>query len=326
MRKVFISIVLALSAGSLFAQPVPGVDENIPYLQTFGKDSSIEWGDDDFTQMIFFSVPKDFSKSLYLRIYDPECGGDVDEPKGPFDSKTSYLVYGGAGACSNEDARKGKAIGNYKSGNQLYSKVFTNESKYDKQWFTMGPINPSEGELLPDYGGNVFKVIIEGTGGDDGNLYKLFLSTSPNENKPVEGAVAFYFKYKFRLHDDPNEVSHIYPYMDDKVVSVRQANFDWDDDGVIRIISVAKNGEVMKSMGNSQWGISTHKVLSAEHNTSYDVQFIKSKTEKIKSNNVVFFIQNQYGAAMPFFSVPIGGIPKYKYSISIKPSGAKPTK
>ena len=50
MRKVFISIVLALSAGSLFAQPVPGVDENIPYLQTFGKDSSIEWGDDDFNE------------------------------------------------------------------------------------------------------------------------------------------------------------------------------------------------------------------------------------------------------------------------------------
>lgn len=319
MYKLLLLTITILGAISLKAQPVPAVDENIPYLQTFGKETSTEWGDDDFTQIIFFSVPKDYTKPLFIRVYDPETGGDIDEPKGPWNTKTTYSIYGGAGTCSNEDARKIKLTGNYKSGNLINSKVFGDEAKYDKQWYTFGPTNPSEGELLPDYGGNVFKIIIEGTSGDDGNLYRLFLSSSATENRPIEGAFAFYFKYKFRMWDDANEVSHIYPYIDDKVVTIRQANFDWDFDGTLRIISVAKNGETMKTSLNNDWATSQHKIVPAEKNTSWDIQMIKNKTEKIKSNNVVIFLQNQYGTAMPFYSIPIGGIPKYKYTISIKP-------
>ena len=96
------------------------------------------------------------------------------------------------------------------------------------KWYSFGPINPTEGEYLPKEGGHIFKVIIEGTSGDDGNLYRLFLSSSPTENRSVEGAFAYYFRYKFRMHDDVNQVSHIYPYIDKDIVSIKQANFDWD--------------------------------------------------------------------------------------------------
>ncbi len=318
MRNYLLLLFFAITLMASYGQPVPAVDENIPYLQTFGKETSKEWGDDDFTQIIFFSVPKDYSKPIYIRVYDPDCGGEIDEIHGPWDTKTTFSVYGGKGACS-EDARKVKLVGNYKSGNLLNTKVFTENSKMDKQWFTFGPFNPSEGEFLPEYGGCVFKIMIEGTAGDDGNLYRLFLSTSASANQPVEGANAFYFKYKFRMHEDQNEVSHIYPYIDDKVITLRQGNFDWDYDGTIRIISVAKNGEVMKTSLNNDWATSQHRVVEAEKNTSYDIQLIKNKSEKIKNNNVVIYLQNQYGTALPFYSIPIGGIPKYKYTISIKP-------
>lgn len=318
MRNYLLLLFFAVITMASYGQPVPAVDENIPYLQTFGNETSQEWGDDDFTQIIFFSVPKDYSKPIYIRVYDPDCGGEIDEIHGSWDTKTTFSVYGGKGACS-EDARKVKLVGNYKSGNLLNSKVFTENSKMDKQWFTFGPFNPSEGEFLPEYGGCVFKVIIEGTSGDDGNLYRLFLSTSASANQSVEGANAFYFKYKFRMHEDQNEVSHIYPYIDDKVITLRQGNFDWDYDGTIRIISVAKNGEVMKTSLNNDWATSQHRVVEAEKNTSYDIQLIKNKSEKIKNNNVVIYLQNQYGTALPFYSIPIGGIPKYKYTISIKP-------
>lgn len=318
MRISLFLLLFTLVASTAFGQPVPAVDENIPYLQTFGKETSTEWGDDDFTQIIFFSVPKDFSKPIYIRVYDPDCGGAIDEIHGPWDTKTTFSVFGGKGACS-EDARKVKLAGNYKSGNLLNAKVFNSDAKYDQQWVTFGPFNPSEGEFLPEYGGNVFKVMIEGTSGDDGNLYRLHLSTSATNNQAIEGANAFYFKYKFRLHDDQSEVSHIYPYIDDKVITLRQGNFDWDYDGTIRIISVAKNGEVMKTSLNNDWATSQHRVVEAEKNTSYDIQIIKNKSEKVKNNNVVVYLQNQYGTALPFYSIPIGGIPKYKYTISIKP-------
>ena len=82
---------------------------------------------------------------------------------------------------------------------------------------------------------------------------------------------------------------------------------------------MAKNGELMKVSNNNEWKSSEHKVVDAEKNTSWDIQMIKSKARPLKNNNVVIYLENQYGELMPFYSVPIGGIPKYKYSIGVKP-------
>lgn len=315
----FLISLSILSSNQLFAQPVPAVDENIPHLVTFGGDGDTAWGDDDFAQIIFFSIPEDFESPVFIRVYDPDTGGDIDEKKGEWDTTMRYSVFGGEGACSEEDARRSNLEGNYLSGNLLASRTFAQNPRYNDHYYTFGPFNPTEGELLPEYGGYIFKLVIEGLEGDDGNLYKLFLSTNQNENRPVEGAFAFYFKYKFRLHNDVNEVSHIYPYMTSEVVAIKQSNFDWDNDGFIRIISPAKNGEIVNVSGDDNWEESRHEIVADEHNSSLDIQMIKKKSRLVKDNNVVIFLENQYGELMPFYSIPIGGIPEYKYSIGIKP-------
>ena len=92
---------------------------------------------------------------------------------------------------------------------------------YDKNWYTFGPFNPSEGEFVDQWEGYVFKVIAEGVTGDDGNLYRYYLSTNADKNVPIEGGNAFAYEYSCRMYDDPGEVSHIYPYIDDRTVSVR---------------------------------------------------------------------------------------------------------
>jgi len=310
---------LSWASFNVSAQPVPAVDENIPHLVTFGGEGDTEWGDDDFVQIIFFSVPEDFSKPVFIRIYDPETGNAIDEQKGEWDTVMRYSVYGGEGACSVEDARRSNLDGNYLSGNLLGSKVFGTSPRYDKSWYTFGPFNPTEGELLPEYGGHVFKLVVEGVEGDDGNLYKLFLSTEQKQNRQIEGAFAFYFKYKFRLHNDKDEVSHIYPYITSEVVAIKQSNFDWDNDGKIRIISPAKNGEMVAVSGDDNWKESRHKISEDDYNSSLDIQMIKKQSRLVKDNNVVIFLENQYGELMPFYSIPIGGIPEYKYDIGIKP-------
>lgn len=301
-----------------FSQPTPAVVENIPYLVTFGKQSEKKWGDDDFCQVFFFSIPKNQTNSIYIRVYDPDTGGETDELKGTADTKTSFSVYGGKGCISNKEARSVNPSASYKAGNLISTKTFGNDAKYDKNWYTFGPLNPVEGELMPDYGGYIFKVIAEGVSGDDGNLYKYFLSTSADENIPVEGGNSFTFEYSFRLDNNYKSVSHLYPFIDDKVISVIQTNFDWDNDGVIRIISVAKNGEKCNISADNNWASSEHTIEKEEKNTSYDIQFIKSNSLQ-KNNNVVFYITNQYGENLPFYTSPIGGVPKYKYSITVTP-------
>jgi len=153
--------------------------------------------------------------------------------------------------------------------------------------------------------------------GDDGNLYRYFLSTRYNENKPVEGANAFAFEYSFRMHDSPAEVSHIYPFVDDRTITVKLSNFDWDSDGFIRTVSVARNGQISKVSGDDHWIEDEFKIFDEEKNTSLDIQFIKMKSPPVKNNNVVVNVRNQYNELLPFYVIPIGGVPKYKYNIGV---------
>ncbi len=317
---IFIMILL-INAGSLLAQSVPAVEENIPYVVTFGKNSDVNWGDDDFCEIFFFIVPKDRVDPIYLRVYDPDTGGDLDEPKGEFNTKINYSIYGSNGCWSNKDAQAINPINQYRSGVLLASKTFGAEPEYDKKWYTFGPLNPFEGELVDKFGGRVFKIIAEGVSGDDGNLYRYFLSESPDENKPIEGGNFFTYEYTFRLANDVNQVSQIYPYIDDKTTSIKISNFDWDDDGEIKIISVAKNGIPCKISGQGDWVVVDFPILEEEKNTSLEIQFIKNKVTLVKNNNVSIIVQNQYGVSLPFYVIPIGGIPVYKPKIRMQNVG-----
>ncbi len=302
-----------------FTQPVPAAEENIPFLVTFGKNASTDFGDDDFTQVFFFVIPKTQIKPIYIRVFDPDIGGTNDEMNGGADTKTIFSVYGGYGCITDKDARSTSPTGNYKSGNLLKVKTFGEDSKYDNDWYTFGPFNPSEGELEPKYGGYVFKVIAQGISGNDGNLYRYYMSSTPDANRPVEGGNAFTFEYCFRLHASSSQVSHIYPYIDEAVISLKQSNFDWDDDGKIKIVSVAKKGTYAYASGDNKWASSSHKIDDAEKGKSLDIQFHKKDGTNSPNNNVVFYITNQYGEMLPFYTIPIGGVPVYNVKFNVKP-------
>ena len=318
MKKIIITSLLLFAGLYIMAQPVPAEDENIPHLMTFGPKAETSWGDDDFSQTFFFVIPEDHTSPIFIRVFDPDVGGEIDEINGYWDTRISYSVYGGDGAHSDEDAQGIDPAGNYRSGNMLATSVFGENPRYDNNWYTFGPFNPTEGELVKKYGGYIFKIICEGVEGDDGNMYRYFVSTSPTENIRIEGANAFAYEYSFRMHNDPNEVSHIYPYIDERTISVEQKNFDWDSDGMIRVVSVARQGLLCEVSGDDLWAQNQFKILDEEIGTSLDFQFIKRKNPPVKNNNVVISVKNQYGELLPFYTIPIGGVPKYKYSIGVK--------
>ena len=318
-NSYILSLIILLASNLVCAQQVPGKDENIPFLVTFGSEGNKAWGDDDFSQTFFFVIPTTHKGSVYIRVFDPGSSGKYDEKKGEFNTSTKFSVYGGKGCVTHPDCRSHNPVGKYKSGDLLDSKTFTDD--YDDEWYTFGPFNPTSGENSPKYGGYIFKVITEGKSGDDGNLYRYFLSTSKSTNQAIEGGNAFTFEYCFRMHDDPKEITHLYPYIDSRVVSVKQGNFDWDNDGEMKIISNSRYAVYLKKSGDGNWEKSEHEVLEKEKESSFDVQFHKNKNSPAKNNNVSFYITNQYGETMPFFSIPIGGVPKPKANIQMTPKG-----
>jgi hypothetical protein len=318
MKYLFYFLLAVLLMKNAYGQPVPAGDENIPYLMTFGPKAGTSWGDDDFSQTFFFLIPKSYNQPVFIRVFDPDTGGAIDELDGVFDTKMTYSVYGGKDCYSDKDAQETQPKGNYKSGNLLASKTFGDQPNYDNNWYVFGPFNPTEGEFVQKFDGYVFKIIVDGVAGDDGNLYRYFLSTKMDENKAVEGANAFAYEYSFRMYDNPVEVSHIYPYVDDRTISVKLSNFDWDSDGFIRTVSVARQGQLSKVSGEDNWVEDEFKIFDEEKNTSLDIQFIKRKSNPVKNNNVVVNVRNQYGELLPFYVIPIGGVPKYKYAVAAK--------
>ncbi len=305
--------LLKMSWNELYGQAVPGKDENIPFLVTFGKNGETSWGDDDFFSIFFFTIPKDFNQQFYIKVFDPDCGGENDEIQGIWDTRTMFSVYGGKGVDpdKNEESRGLREGANYKAGNLLASKVFGNEARYDNKYYAFGPFNPTEGDYNEKWKSYIFKIICEGISGDDGNLYRYFLSRDANSNLPIEGANAFTYEYTFRMWNDTKSVAHIYPYVDTGIVSIRQRNFDWDNDGAIMVVSRYKQGITVPISNEDNWAESKIPVESEEIGKSLDFQFHKKQGDLVRNNNVVVTLENQRGDALQFFSSPIGGVPVY---------------
>jgi hypothetical protein len=319
MRRLTIIIIVTCVFQVTYSQPVPSEEENIPFLMTFGNEADISWGDDDFSQAFFFLIPSDFKRQVFIRVYDPDTGGKHDEIRGDWNTRSSFEVFGGDGCHSEDDARETSPFGDYKSGTMLAMKVFGNEPRYDNDWYTFGPFSPEEGEYSEIFDGYIFKVICEGVSGDDGNMYRYFMSTSGTENIPIEGANAFAYEYSFRMHNDQFEVSHIYPYITEGTITVKISNFDWDSDGHILVVSRERQGQRLSVSDESDWVRDAIGVKPGEEKSSYDFQFVKSKKPVVRNNNVVVNVRNQYDETMPFYTSPIGGIPKYKYSVIAEP-------
>jgi hypothetical protein len=312
---LLILIFLAGLSDSSFlsGQPVPGKDENIPFLVTFGKYGKTSWGDANFYEIFFISILKDYTQPFYIRVFDPDCGGEYDEIQGVFDSKFLFSVYGGKGVDpdKNEDSKGLDKGVSYKTGNLLASRVFGSEAKYDNKYYTFGPFNPAEGDYNERWKSYIFKIVCEGVSGDDGNLYRYFISRDANNNLPIEGANAFTYEYTFRMWNDFKSVAHIYPYVDTGVVFIKQSNFDWDNDGEILVVSRYKQGIEVPISDEDNWVSSNIPIEPAEINSSLDFQFHKRQGELVKNNNVVITLKNQRGDGIKFYSSPIGGVPVY---------------
>lgn len=313
--KTLILAFIAMSAWQdIFCQAVPGKDENIPYLVAFGQNGETSWGDDDFRSIFFFTVPRDYNRQFYIRVFDPDSGGENDEIQGIFDTRTLFSVYGGNGVDPEKhiESRGLNDGDNFKSGNLLASRVFGNEPTYDNKYYTFGPFNPSEGEFNEKWNSYIFKIVCEGISGDDGNLFRYFLSRDAVSDLPIEGANAFTYEYTFRMWNDTKSVAHIYPYVDTGIVSIKQKNFDWDDDGNILVVSTYKQGISVPISNEDDYAESTIPVEPQEIGKSLDFQFHKRQGLLVRNNNVVISLQNQRGDALQFFSSPIGGVPVYQ--------------
>ena len=319
MKNSLLVLCFFLMIKNVFAQAVPSALENTDFIVTFSQGANGTWGDDNHVQIYFFEVPVTNTAPFFIRVFDPEVGGKNDQVNvtGIFNSSTNFSIYGGKGAYSNKDARGIDPIGNYKSGTQLAAKTFLSADtlQYDNRWYSFGPFNPKDGEYDKDLNAMIFKIIVEGEQGDDGNMYRFFFSKEQNNNIAVDGGNAFAYEVTFHLKNIVAEAAHFFPYVDNSASSVKINNFDFDKDGWIRLSSVNKKDHELAISGDGTWESSKVDITKEEKNTYLDVEIIKKTTIL---NDMTINVTNQANEALPMFSYPTGGVPKYKYNVEVK--------
>ena len=313
LRGVYTVLILLL-VQPVFSQVVPVKNNHADFLIVFGPDSRTGAGDDDHSQVVFFQVPTSYDKPVYFRVFDPEIGGVFDVMNGEADSEATYSVYGGKGAFSNPEARSTNPAGNYKSGELLGTKTFLSDDEYDGKWFSIGPFSPTEGEVDEAEEFYTFKVIIEGTKGNEGNAYKLYMSGDWVGNFQIEGSRSFAYEYSLRRNDKVDGLTSIYPLVPENTASITVKNYDFNEDGFLQLYSLVRNGHFVDISGDRSWAKTTFEL-----NTKYEYNFLHLRTVKKKSgaNDVVISVVDQDGMALPLYTRPFDEVPKYLYKFSI---------
>jgi len=321
VKRVFFvtALLLLLISGSISANIIPHPELNIPYLCTFGNECSTDWGDDDFTNVIFLQVPSSTTDSLFLRVYDPDVGGDVDEINEIWDTETEFSLYGGEGAYTHPDARKLDPVGNYRSGTRIFSRKFTQDPSSDDRWVSIGSFSPDQGESLDDV--YVFKVIVQGLRGDDGNMYRLALSTDRFVNIFPEGMSSFAFEWGFRLPNNPGEVVYVCPFeVPQGTVTISQHIWDFDNDNVMFLQTpyhtlpaytggnrewtntkyIFSDGLVNIESTGKRWDTTTYEISDEERKGLWCFTVVKGS---FKNNDVVFYVNSDTGEPIALASI-----------------------
>jgi hypothetical protein len=286
-KYVLVLGIILCFALSAFAQ------EQTAYYVTFGENCPTSWGDDDYNQIFFIALQSD-SDPFYLWIYDPDCGGNLDEENAGWNTETRFSLYGGVGAFTNEDARSVNPTSGLTAGTLLQEETFGNDSARDNNWTVWGPFSPEQGELIG--GENIFKLSVIGISGNDGNLYKLFLSNSEVQRNELETARFFSHEITFQLPSTTNRSTVLNLLPEDQISQITIYNFDGDNQGGITLNTPARTGLAIEISGNDEWAKTTYNLSENERIGEFSINLGKASPG---NNDIVFMQKTPTGKPFP---------------------------
>lgn len=182
--------LLALAAAVVTPAPTIAQDTTQPLLVNYGKVAAPRQGDNDHAQAIYLSVPATTDETLYVRIFDPDIGDSFDQVEGRANTRTRFAVFGGPGAFVPEAAEPETLTETERTAGELLADTaFRRDRDADGNWVTIAEVTPGQGNRVDDR--IIFRLLVEGTNGDDGNLYDVTVSTDSETNVAPDGLRIF---------------------------------------------------------------------------------------------------------------------------------------
>ena len=285
------------------------------YLGTYGAEPGFApaQGDDDQLQVIFFETPEGTTQPLYVRVFDPDCGGQLDEQNGlVWDSTFNFTLYGAGGAYTDPDARHSHPTTGALSGLLLDSLTIGQDETVDGRWFTFGPFNAADGEQVGS--SRVFKLVVKGDppltpelSAADLNLYHVALSTSNAQNTPPQGARIWAYSWTYLIPaGQARTPPPLYPYIGPNTDLLVQLNWDYDrhdQNAGIQITTPARAFQLgfdhVSEDNNLQ--SSSQLVQDTEHSTTWAVR-VWADPGQLADNLVTFWATDAHGQVLPLFA------------------------
>ncbi len=316
MWRIPLSVILLLSGLIIQAQPYPGETMGVSSLATYGNMTRVPCGDNDFVQIIFIRIPDKLNQPFYVRIYDPDCGGEHDIQNDLWETNTQFELYGGKACITHPDARSGNLEGRYNSGERMARALFARESRYDARWYTMGPFKAGQGEYLETFAGHFFKLLVEGKTGDDGNSYSLFVSLDPHKNVPVYGSDIFQLESTFQTAGEgQNEVFRLAPFIPGEADRFVVSSFrgESEQDYILHL-----DGHQAEPEHREHWQIYSVPLDPRQRSDSGKMDLVLSGMQPVRSSVMTVRIGVEPGVPVTPFYLPIQVRTKREISIDVE--------
>jgi hypothetical protein len=268
-------VFLLLITPGLYSQiRFPEPETNIEWYYISGPLAPQEKGDDDHRQTFYLSLPSAFDDPFSISLVHPSSVQKAELLEGQPDSKFSFSVYGGTGLYTPAENPL------YQPGNLLYYQEF---STFDSL-VSSHPISPFHGELTLNIENRFFRIEIQGIEGNDGHLYALEVHSENPESLTNSQVKLMSNNISFMLPENPNAIGHIFINVPPNGMGISIWNFDWDEDGQIRIISPVRSGQFIFASGDGVSKITLLKLFKEEQGDTLNLQIIRKKSKPILYN------------------------------------------
>lgn len=181
---------------------------------TYGFSGNPADGDDNKKQAINFSIPADYNGLVTIRIFDADASANYDAKFGVYDSRFRFSLY--KGEMKEEDFNL------YDFSNDLLkSLVISDETEFDNSWITFYSYSKASNE--EEY----YTLFVEGLDGNDANVFKVFISSSDNENINIPNSIVYSYQPSMRLESTKNQITlRFLPAQDANQISIHTFDFD----------------------------------------------------------------------------------------------------
>ncbi|MCP4696699.1 MAG: PKD domain-containing protein [Gammaproteobacteria bacterium] len=278
------ALLASLSAHALNTSP----------LITFGSEAAPYDGDDNFVQLVFLQIPEAVQAPLYVRIFDPDCGGAWDESLGKWNTRTRFSLFGGKGAYSApglDQVEPPEASLN--SGDLLVSEVFRNDPFTDNRWRTLAEIKPQDGEKIGAY--YYLKLLVQGEAGNDGNMFDVMLSRNDKFNHLPEGAKMFNYAPTAAIPGRRGMFAEFRFFVPATVETLHIRNFDLEHT-LFWFETPFESNFPLTASGQGKWAEDNISLTPAQ---TGQMGALMIKSPAIQHNNIVLSVQDQNQRALP---------------------------